>query len=89
MYRSSYNMNMPSSIYRGSATTTTSANTAGGYYDERGFWIPFVVGGLAGGALGYGVANNNFLSHNGGYYNQPRPCCQPGYPAFYGPYPFY
>ena len=25
---------------------------------ERFFWAPFVVGGLAGTALGYGIANN-------------------------------
>jgi len=48
-----------------------------------------VLGGLAGGALGYGVANNNFLSNN--YNNQPVP-----YPIFYPapapypmPYPYY
>ncbi len=35
--------------------------------DERFFWAPFVVGGLAGTALGYGIANNNQI-------NRP-PCC--------------
>lgn len=34
---------------------------------ERFFWAPFVVGGLAGTALGYGIANNNQI-------NRP-PCC--------------
>ncbi len=86
MYRTSYS-SIPNNttIYRSNNTTTNS----GGYYDERGFWIPFVVGGLAGGALGYGVANNNFLS-NGSY--PPRPCCGPipmYYPMPYGPYPYY
>lgn len=34
---------------------------------ERFFLAPFVVGGLAGTALGYGIANNNQI-------NRP-PCC--------------
>lgn len=29
---------------------------------ERFFWAPFVVGGLAGTALGYGIANNNQIN---------------------------
>ncbi len=44
--------------------------------DERFLWAPFVFGGLAGTALGYGIANNNQLN-NGSY----RP--------MYGPVPFY
>ncbi len=48
--------------------------------DERFFWAPFVVGGLAGTALGYGIANNNQLNNNNqGYYYGP---------AYY-PYPTY
>lgn len=46
--------------------------------DERFFWAPFVVGGLAGTALGYGIANNNQLN-NGSW--------QPVYPMY--PYPVY
>ncbi len=47
--------------------------------DERFFWAPFVVGGLAGTALGYGIANNNQLNNqNYGYY-----------PPVYYPYPTY
>lgn len=46
--------------------------------DERFFWAPFVVGGLAGTALGYGIANNNQLNNQGGYYG----------PMYY-PYPTY
>ncbi len=49
---------------------------------ERFFWAPFVVGGLAGTALGYGIANNNQINNKGGYYPQPvypvpiyQPCC--------------
>ncbi len=45
--------------------------------DERFFLAPFLVGGLAGTALGYGIANNNQL-------NPGRPCCGPVYPM---PYP--
>ena len=34
------------------------------YYpdEERFFWAPFVVGGLAGTALGYGIANNQQMN---------------------------
>lgn len=52
--------------------------------DNRSPFLPFIVGGVAGTALGYGIANNNFLA------NQPRPwpmqpCCGP---VFF-PQPFY
>ncbi len=53
--------------------------------DERFFWAPFVVGGLAGTALGYGIANNNQI-------NSPRPCCggqnMMYYPQAVYPYPY-
>ena len=54
--------------------------------DERFFWAPFVVGGLAGTALGYGIANNNQIN------NGNKPCCgggfYPVYPTpYYSPYP--
>ncbi len=45
--------------------------------DDRFLWAPFVFGGLAGTALGYGIANNNQL--NNGSYRPPT----------YGPVPFY
>ncbi len=45
--------------------------------EERFFWAPFVVGGLAGTALGYGIANNNQLNNG---------TLQPVYPM---PYPIY
>ena len=35
--------------------------------DDRFFFAPFLVGGLAGTALGYGLANNNQI-HNQPYY---------------------
>ncbi len=46
--------------------------------DERFFWAPFVVGGLAGTALGFGIANNNQLNNGS---------MQPVYPVY--PYPMY
>ena len=51
--------------------------------DERFFLAPFLVGGLAGTALGYGIANNNQMN-NGSYY-PPYPV-YPVYPV-YQPYP--
>ena len=39
--------------------------------DDRFFFAPFLVGGLAGPALGYGIANNNQIK--GGYYMPPPP----------------
>ncbi len=44
--------------------------------DERFFLTPFLVGGLAGTALGYGIANNNQLNNNnccGNFYPVPMP----------------
>ena len=46
--------------------------------DERFFWAPCVVGGLAGTALGFGIANNNQLNNG---------TMQPVYPVY--PYPTY
>lgn len=39
--------------------------------DDRFFFAPFLVGGLAGTALGYGIANNNQIK--GVYYMPPPP----------------
>lgn len=47
--------------------------------DDRFFLAPFVVGGLAGTALGYGIANNNQLNNQN--------CC--GRPMFFVPQPMY
>ena len=55
------------------------------YRDNSGnrfFWAPFVVGGLAGTALGYGIANNNYNRPNYGF---GMPCC----PMYYQGYPMY
>ena len=47
--------------------------------EQRGLFFPFVVGGLAGTALGYGIANNN--------YNRPPVYYQPYYyQPYYPPY---
>lgn len=47
--------------------------------DDRFFLAPFVVGGLAGTALGYGIANNNQMNNQG--------CC--GQPMVFIPQPIY
>lgn len=41
-------------------------NTGQVYYsdDERFFLAPFLIGGLAGTALGFGISNNNQLNHS-------------------------
>lgn len=49
--------------------------------DDRFFLAPFVVGGLAGTALGYGIANNNQLNNQG-------QCCYNRPPMYY-PQPIY
>lgn len=50
---------------------------------ERFFWAPFVVGGLAGTALGYGIANNNQINNMN--LNKIYPY-YPVYPVPYSPY---
>lgn len=47
--------------------------------DERFFLAPFLFGGLAGTALGYGIANNNQIN------NQPM---YPVYPMYYPMYTY-
>lgn len=64
-----------SSSYQTPAYTTYSNSNDDRFFGP--FFAPFVVGGLAGTALGYGIANNNQIN---------RPCC-PG--AVYYPYPIY
>ena len=46
--------------------------------DERFLLAPLVVGGLAGTALGFGIANNNQL-------NRPQCCTMPMMPYYYYP----
>ena len=80
MYSNNYsiprnNMNIPKNFNNQNYVT---------YQDgERFFLAPLVVGGLAGTALGYGIANNNQLNNKqccGGYY--------PMYPVPYYPYTY-
>ena len=53
-----------------------------GSSDDRFFLAPFLMGGLAGTALGYGIANNNQMT-NQPYYPVPM------YPIYYSSYPTY
>lgn len=69
MYTNNYIIpNNSSSMYR---NTSSLQNFSYGSFptseNERFFLAPLVVGGLAGTALGFGIANNNQL-------NRP-PCC--------------
>ena len=53
--------------------------------DERFFLAPFLVGGLAGTALGYGIANNNQMNNQPvAYYVPPYQNYQtiPYYPTY-------
>lgn len=52
--------------------------------DERFFWAPFVFGGLAGTALGYGIANNQQIQNQVPYYYPAYPVYpyNPGYPTY-------
>ena len=54
--------------------------------DDRFFLAPFLFGGLAGTALGYGIANNNQLN-NQLYY--PMVPMYPVYPIYPTPYTTY
>lgn len=87
MYSHSYIIpNNSSSMYRNDTNyvtydsypySNTNSYTYSNTNDDRFFWAPFVVGGLAGTALGYGIANNNQM--NGGK------CCQTFYQPMYQP----
>ena len=85
MYPSRYIIsNNSSSMYRninGLHSNSYAYNSYPNSDDERFLLAPLVVGGLAGTALGFGIANNNQLN------NRP-PCC--GYPMMpYYPQPQY
>ena len=83
MYSHSYTM-PGNQVYRSNDNFSIQNPTYSytGNEDERFFLAPFLVGGLAGTALGYGIANNNQI--NGG-------CCQGYYqpiqPIYSYPYP--
>lgn len=67
-------------------TNTMYRNSVTNPQDERFFLTPFLFGGLAGTALGYGIANNNQLNNNqccgGGFYPMPMPVYQVPYNQF-------
>ena len=46
---------------------------------DRIFWAPFLVGGIAGTALGYGIANNNQNKYYPPVYYPPMPIPAPYY----------
>ena len=54
------------------------------YDDDRFFLAPFLVGGLAGTALGYGIANNNLINNHSYYpmYQYPIYPVYPMYPTY-------
>lgn len=73
--------------YRNSSYDMNNKNYPNYVYDangERFFWAPFVVGGLAGTALGYGIANNNQINNQ----NKPYYTYYPMYPVTYYPNAF-
>lgn len=50
--------------------------------DDRFFFAPFLVGGLAGTALGLGIANNNQMNNVGYYQPYPMYPVYPVYPSY-------
>lgn len=75
MYSNNYGMpTYETHVYEGVPYTNSYTTTTAGD-GERFFLAPFLVGGLAGTALGYGIANNN------------RPP-YPMYPPIYYPTPY-
>ena len=66
-------------------SSTNQRHASNSYYvdDDRFFLAPFLLGGVAGTALGYGIANNNQMNNNQGYYP-----VYPVYPFYYN-YPVY
>ena len=50
--------------------------------DDRFFFAPFLVGGLAGTALGLGIANNNQMNNNSYYQPYPMYPIYPVYPSY-------
>ena len=48
------------------------------YQDDRNLLVPFLFGGVAGTALGYGIANNKILLGIPFYVNLQKDCDGPG-----------
>lgn len=66
MYSNNYGVpaSYETHVYEGVPYTTSGVNgNVVGQDGERFFLAPFLVGGLAGTALGYGIANNNQINH--------------------------
>ena len=85
--------NNSSSMYR---NTSSLQNCSYGSFptseNERFFLAPLVVGGLAGTALGFGIANNNQLNNRPpccGWQMMPMPYYPQGYPTFSNTNSFY
>ncbi len=57
--------------------------------DDRFFLAPFLIGGLAGTALGYGIANNNQMNHSSYYPTVPMYYSYPMIPAYYSSNNYY
>lgn len=86
MYNRNYNVPTNSNfMYRNSNNQKNFPNGTYTTDGDRFFFAPFLVGGLAGTALGYGLANNNQINNNG------QPCCggmmYPMYPTPYQTFP--
>ncbi len=82
MYPSSYIIpNNSTTMYRNTSGLQSSNYAYSSYQnpdDERFFLAPLVVGGLAGTALGFGIANNNQL-------NRPQCCGWQMMPYYFPP----
>ncbi len=88
MYRNDYGMDVNSSYAPYSNPTAFYSDTMN-QNDDR-FLFPFLVGGVAGGALGYGIANNNNNNNPQVFYPfPPAPMNYPQYPMYNQPYPIY
>lgn len=76
--------NNSSTMYRNSSSLQQNVYPYGASVasneDDRFFLAPFLFGGLAGTALGYGIANNNQI-------NRPPCCMQPMPMPMPMPYP--
>lgn len=84
MYSYPYVIPNNKSIYRSKKNPTTyyPVNEMFNPTDNRFFFAPFLVGGLAGTALGYGIANNNQLNNGKGPIYGPLYPIYPPYPTF-------
>lgn len=78
MYRNDYGVPAVNSY--------TTYGNQGGQNDDR-FLFPFLVGGVTGGAIGYGLANNN--NNNNPQIFYPFPPAPMNYPMYNQPYPIY